>query len=45
MFITIPKVFDSMGPGTIVGVLFFLLVLFAAVTSSIAPDRKRRLHL
>lgn len=36
MFITIPKVFDSMGLGTIVGVLFFLLVLFAAVTSSIA---------
>ena len=36
MFITIPKVFDSMGMGTIVGVLFFLLVLFAAMTSSIA---------
>ena len=36
MFITIPKVFDSMGMGTLVGVLFFLLVLFAAVTSSIA---------
>ena len=36
MFITIPKVFASMGLGTVVGVLFFLLVLFAAVTSSIA---------
>ena len=36
MFITIPKVFESMGLGTVVGVLFFTLVLFAAVTSSIA---------
>ena len=36
MFITIPKVFESMGLGTFVGILFFLLVLFAAVTSSIA---------
>ena len=36
MFITIPKVFANMGFGTAVGILFFLLVLFAAVTSSIA---------
>ena len=36
MFITIPKVFDSMGLGTLIGILFFLLVLFAALTSSIA---------
>ena len=36
MFITIPKVFASMGMGTFVGILFFLLVLCAAVTSSIA---------
>lgn len=36
MFITIPKVFESMGLGTLVGILFFLLVLCAAVTSSIA---------
>ena len=36
MFITIPKVFANMGLGTVVGILFFLLVLFAAVTSSIA---------
>ena len=36
MFITIPKVFQNMGFGTAVGILFFLLVLFAAITSSIA---------
>ena len=36
MFITIPKVFASMGFGTIAGIMFFLLVLFAAITSSIA---------
>ena len=36
MFITLPKVFAVMGLGTVVGVLFFVLVLFAAVTSSIA---------
>ena len=36
MFITIPKVFASMGFGTVVGIAFFLLVLFAAITSSIA---------
>ena len=38
MFVTLPKVFasiDGVG-GTIVGVLFFLLVLFAALTSSIS---------
>jgi len=38
MFVTLPKVFDSINGigGTIVGVLFFLLVLFAALTSSIS---------
>ena len=36
MFITIPKVFANMGFGTVIGILFFLLVLFAALTSSIA---------
>lgn len=36
MFITIPKVLDSMGFGTLVGILFFLLVFFAALTSAIA---------
>ena len=36
MFITIPKVFASMGLGTFAGIIFFVLVLFAALTSSIA---------
>ena len=36
MFITIPKVFASMGMGNFVGILFFILVLCAALTSSIA---------
>ena len=36
MFITMPKIFVSMGFGRIVGVLFFLLVFFAALTSAIA---------
>lgn len=36
MFITLPKVFDNMKFGTIVGAVFFLLVLFAALTSSIS---------
>ncbi len=36
MFVTIPKVFESMGFGTAAGILFFLLVFFAALTSSIS---------
>ncbi len=36
MFITLPKVFASMPGGTIVGAVFFILVLFAALTSSIS---------
>ena len=36
MFITIPKVFENMGFGMLIGIVFFLLVLFAALTSSIA---------
>ncbi len=36
MFITLPKVFESMRGGAIIGALFFLLVLFAALTSSIS---------
>ena len=36
MFITLPKVFDSMPGGTIIGAVFFLLVLFAALTSAIS---------
>ena len=36
MFITLPKVFDSMTGGAVIGAIFFLLVLFAALTSSIS---------
>lgn len=36
MFITLPKVFDNMKGGTIIGAAFFLLVFFAALTSSIS---------
>ena len=36
MFVTIPKVLDSMGMGTVFGIFFFFLVLCAALTSSIA---------
>ncbi|MBR6956714.1 MAG: sodium-dependent transporter [Firmicutes bacterium] len=36
MFVTIPKVFESMGLGQAVGILFFVLVLFAALTSAIS---------
>lgn len=36
MFVTLPKVFESMAGGTIIGALFFLLVFFAALTSSIS---------
>lgn len=36
MFITIPKVFESMGLGGIIGAAFFLMVFFAALTSSIS---------
>ncbi len=36
MFVTLPKVFESMTGGAIIGALFFLLVLFAALTSSIS---------
>ena len=36
MFITLPKVFDSMGFGNIIGSVFFLMVLFAALTSAIS---------
>lgn len=36
MFETLPKVFESMPGGTIVGSAFFILVLFAALTSSIS---------
>lgn len=36
MFVTLPKVFDSMPGGSIIGAVFFLLVFFAALTSSIS---------
>lgn len=36
MFVMLPKVFDSMPAGNVVGALFFLLVLFAALTSAIS---------
>ncbi len=36
MFISLPKVFESMRGGNFIGSLFFLLVLFAALTSSIS---------
>lgn len=36
MFVTLPKVFNTMGMSTLVGSVFFLLVLFAALTSSIS---------
>ncbi len=36
MFVTLPKVFEAMKGGTIIGIIFFLLVLFAALTSSIS---------
>ncbi len=36
MFVTLPKVFDSMFGGQIIGAVFFVLVLFAALTSSIS---------
>lgn len=36
MFITLPKVFDSMAGGHLIGTVFFVLVLFAALTSSIS---------
>ncbi len=36
MFVTLPKVFETMAGGQFIGALFFLLVLFAALTSSIS---------
>ncbi len=36
MFVTLPKVFNSMAGGHIIGILFFMLVLFAALTSAIS---------
>ncbi len=36
MFVTIPKVFNSMGFGGVIGTMFFLMVFFAALTSNIS---------
>ncbi len=36
MFVTLPKVFNSMPGGSIIGAMFFILVLFAAITSSVS---------
>jgi len=36
MFVTLPKVFDNFAGGHVVGAVFFILVLFAALTSSIS---------
>ena len=36
MFISIPKIFAEMAGGSIIGIMFFILVFFAAMTSSIA---------
>ncbi len=36
MFVTLPKVFNSMPGGRIIGSAFFILVLFAAITSSVS---------
>lgn len=36
LFVTLPSVFSQMKFGTLIGLLFFVLVLFAAVTSAIS---------
>ncbi len=36
MFVTLPKVFDTIKGGQFIGLAFFVLVLFAALTSSIS---------
>ena len=36
MFITMPRIFAQMNGGRLIGILFFVLVLFAALTSAIA---------
>lgn len=36
MFVTLPKVFGQMAGGRVIGFLFFVLVLFAALTSSVS---------
>ena len=42
MFVSLPKVFEAMGGiGNVIGFFFFLMVTFAAVTSSVSVMEKR----
>ena len=36
MFVTLPKIFEAMPGGTVIGALFFFMVILAALTSSIS---------
>ncbi len=36
MFVTLPKIFDTMPGGGVIGAIFFIMVFFAALTSSIS---------
>ena len=37
MFVSLPKIFDAMGvAGKVIGILFFVMVVFAAVTSAVS---------
>ncbi|MBQ3063553.1 MAG: sodium-dependent transporter [Clostridia bacterium] len=36
MFVTLPKIFDTMPGGSVIGAIFFIMVFFAALTSSIS---------
>lgn len=36
MFVTLPKVFERMQGGAVIGLVFFILVLFAALTSAVS---------
>lgn len=37
MFVSLPRVFEAMGPiGTVIGIIFFIMVLFAALTSCVS---------
>ncbi|MBE6603552.1 MAG: sodium-dependent transporter [Ruminococcaceae bacterium] len=36
MFVTLPKIFDTMPGGAVIGAIFFIMVFFAALTSSIS---------
>ena len=36
MFVTLPKIFETLPGGSVIGVIFFVMVFFAALTSSIS---------